>query len=108
MRFTSPRHLHKGSSGAYKASLAAVLVCIAECRSVRVIAVLDASRNLLVLVLHWLLHGPGRLRGPSFVASVTVPTRFPSLLLPVRLSSRPYAAREGQARRLFGDVGERG
>jgi hypothetical protein len=37
-------------SGAYKGSLAAVPTCIAECRSVRVDRVLDASRNLLVLV----------------------------------------------------------
>ena len=42
-----PRHLHKGLSGAYKASLAAVPVCIAECRSVRVNRVLDASRTSL-------------------------------------------------------------
>jgi len=56
VRFTDPRHLHKGLSGAYKASLTAVPVCIGECRSVRVTGVLDASRNLLVLALCWLLH----------------------------------------------------
>ena len=50
MKFTSPRHLHKALSGANEASLEVVPVCIAECRSVRVIRVLEASRKLLVLV----------------------------------------------------------
>ncbi len=49
--FTCTRHLHKGLSGAYKASLAAVPAFIAEVRPVRVTGVLDAFRNLAVLVL---------------------------------------------------------
>ena len=58
VRFTSPRRLHEGSSEAYTGILAAVPVCTAECRSVRVTRVLDASRNLMVLVLCWLLRLP--------------------------------------------------
>jgi hypothetical protein len=55
MKFTSPRHLQKGLSGAYKGILAAVPPCAAECRSVRVTRVLDAARPGLVLLLCCLL-----------------------------------------------------
>ena len=60
VRFTGRRRLYKGSSEAYTGILAAVPVCTAECRSVRVTRVLDASGNLIVLVLCWLLGLPSR------------------------------------------------
>lgn len=44
-------------------------VCIAECRSVRVTRVLDASRNLLVLVMCWLLDPYGCRLGNAWVTA---------------------------------------
>ena len=71
VRFASPRRLHKDSSEAYTGILAAVSVCTAECHSVCVTRVLDASRNLIVLVLCWLFRlRHARLAGDSSRAAV--------------------------------------
>ena len=74
MKFISPLHLHKGLSEAYKGILAGVPPYTAECRSVRVIPVLDAAgtRTCVVFVLAAQALKPASLAGarqPSARAS---------------------------------------
>ncbi len=71
MKLSSPLHLHKCLSGAYTGILAAVPTCTGECRLVRVIRVLHASRTRTdrkITDLNWACGsgpGPGAVIGPG-------------------------------------------